>query len=405
MFRPLPDRQPFPRWPRARLEDVVLFRSGHRDSDTAVSDGDFPFFVCSKKVLRSNEFDFDDEAVIMAGNNADGVFHLHHFNGKFAARQRTYVITPKTKQLDCRWLFLQLGVLQPSFQAAAIGTTTRYVTIEMLRKAEIALPGLEIQRAISEITTDLDGLIGVLEKLIAKKQDLKQAAMQQLLTGQTRLPGFHGEWEVKPLGSEIADLEAGVSVNSVEDDPESDSGRPAVLKTSAVANGRFIPSESKSIAPRDLRRMKLSPRADSVIISRMNTIDLVGECGYVPADFPRLFVPDRLWMTRFKASSRVSAKWLAFVLSTPVSRRLLKNIATGTSGSMKNISKGTFLALEFAFPGPDEQTAVAAVLTDMETELSGLQRRLAKTLDVKRAMMQELLTEKISLVSQETSHA
>ena len=151
--------------------------------------------------------------------------------------------------------------------------------------------------------------------------------------------------------------------------------------------------------------MKLSPKADSVIISRMNTIGLVGECGYVPADFPNLFVPDRLWMTRFKASSRVSAKWLAFVLSTPVARRLLRNIATGTSGSMKNIAKGTFLALEFAFPHPDEQTAIAAMLTDMDAELAALEHRLSKTHLVKQAMMQELLTGKTRLISQEATNA
>ena len=193
-------------------------------------------------------------------------------------------------------------------------------------------------------------------------------------------------------------MEAGVSVNSIESDLDADSGGLAVLKTSAVAGGRFIPSECKTIAPRDIGRVKLNPRAESVIISRMNTIELVGECGYVPTDFPNLFVPDRLWMARFKSGSRICAKWLAFILSTPSSRRLIRNIATGTSGSMKNVSKGAFLALEFAFPLPEEQTAIAAVLSDMDAELAALEARRDKTRALKQAMMQELLTGRTRLV-------
>jgi hypothetical protein len=210
MIQPTSENRANPEWPRARLEHVVVFRSGYRNSDAAVEGGEFPFFVCSNEVLRSNEYDFDDEAVIMSGNNADGVFHLHHFIGKFAARQRTYVITPRTRGLDCRWLYHQLEVLQPSFQAAAIGTTTKYVTIEMLRRAEIPLPELAVQQAISEAMSDVDALLAKLDQLIAKKRDLKQAAMQQLLTGQTRLPGFSGEWEMKRLG-DVFSITAGKS--------------------------------------------------------------------------------------------------------------------------------------------------------------------------------------------------
>ena len=65
------------------------------------------------------------------------------------------------------------------------------------------IPPLPEQRAIAEALSDVDALLGGLDRLIAKKRDLKQAAMQQLLTGQTRLPGFHGEWEVKRLGDVV----------------------------------------------------------------------------------------------------------------------------------------------------------------------------------------------------------
>jgi type I restriction enzyme S subunit len=303
-------------------------------------------------------------------------------------------------------IFLLFALASRKDQIANYGTKTAvpYLNKSACNSILVPLPTLPEQHDIAWALSDVDALLNELDRLITKKRDLKQAAMQQLLTGKTRLPGFSGEWTVKPLASEMADLEAGISVNSVEE-IQSGLERPAILKTSAVANGRFMPSESKAITPRDLGRVKLTARANSVIISRMNTIDLVGECGYVPADYPNLYIPDRLWMTRFNSSSRVSAKWLAFVLSTPITRQLLRSIATGTSGSMKNIAKEQFLSLDFAFPHPEEQEAIADVLTDMDAELTVLEQRLAKTRDIKQSMMQELLTGRTRLISPQEAHA
>jgi restriction endonuclease S subunit len=103
-------------------------------------------------------------------------------------------------------------------------------------------------------------------------------------------------------------------------------------------------------------------------------------------------------MTRFRTGANVSAKWLAYVLSTPKTRVLLRNIATGTSGSMKNISKAAFLALEFCMPSRKEQTAIATVLSDMDAELAALGARRDKTRALKQGMMQELLTGRTRLV-------
>jgi type I restriction enzyme S subunit len=104
------------------------------------------------------------------------------------------------------------------------------------------------------------------------------------------------DWEVHTLGNEIDRLEAGVSVNSVDEEFHVYAHEQAILKTSSVSNGCFLPYENKKIAPGDIKRAKLNPRINSIIISRMNTPDLVGECGYVEKDYPNLFLPDRLWM-------------------------------------------------------------------------------------------------------------
>jgi type I restriction enzyme S subunit len=99
-------------------------------------------------------------------------------------------------------------------ETEAKGTTFREITLADLRRITVLVPPLPEQRAIAEALSDVDGLLSGLDRLIAKKRDLKQAAMQQLLTGQTRLPGFHGEWEVKRLG-EVLTVRHGKSQHGI----------------------------------------------------------------------------------------------------------------------------------------------------------------------------------------------
>lgn len=205
------------------------------------------------------------------------------------------------------------------------------------------------------------------------------------------------DWEVKPLGSVVARLISGVSVNSVADDVATISDEAAVLKTSCVQSGAFFPSESKVIAGKDRCRAKLNPKQNTILISRMNTIDLVGECGFVDRDYPNLFIPDRLWLTDLHDDSLVSTRWLSRVLSSLSYRKRLQAVATGTSGSMKNIAQMSFLSLPVAFPPLCEQRAIAEALSDVDGLIDALDKLIAKKQAIKRAAMEELLTGKTRL--------
>jgi type I restriction enzyme S subunit len=278
--------------------------------------------------------------------------------------------------------------------ASSVSANTN-INQDNLKKLILPIPPTKSEQgAIAEALSDTDALIESLEQLITKKRHLKQGAMQELLTGKKRLPGFSGEWEVKRLGDAIDALEAGISVNSVD----VESGDKFILKTSSVVNGSFLADECKTIAPRDAKRAQLNPRKDTIIISRMNTPDLVGECGYVDKDYPHLFLPDRLWMTRFNRASGINGRWLSYLLSTTEYKLRIKAAATGTSGSMKNLSKTAILSLLVCFPLPAEQTAIATILTDMDAEITTLETKLAKTRQLKQGMMHNLLTGRIRLI-------
>lgn len=202
------------------------------------------------------------------------------------------------------------------------------------------------------------------------------------------------DWNVCQLKDLIEDLKTGVSVNSVEDSLHLRSHSLSILKTSAVSNGTFFSQECKKIHPKDIPRAKLNPRAETIIISRMNTPDLVGECCYIQEDHPHLFLPDRLWMTSFHKGIDVNAQWLNFLLNSIKFKKKIKASATGTSGSMKNISKESLLKILIPLPYPHEQKNIAATLSDIDSLITSLDQLITKKHNIKLAAMQQLLTGK-----------
>lgn len=314
--------------------------------------------------------------------------------------QHVCIVRARPAEANSRFLGLLLlsSVGQRQIDSFQAGGNRQGLNFSQVAAIKVVLPPtIREQEAIASALSDADALIESLEQLLAKKRHLKQGAMQELLTGKKRLPGFRGEWESRPLASEIAALESGVSVNSTTEDYGVGDEEAAVLKTSCVDRGVFSPSECKPILAKDRARARLNPRAHTILISRMNTIDLVGECGYVDSDYPQLFVPDRLWLTRFRRDAGVSARWLAYVLSSETYRQSIKGLATGTSGSMKNISQSAMLAMTVSFPGIAEQSAIATILSDMDAEIAALEAKVEKARQVKQGMMQELLTGRIRL--------
>ncbi len=252
------------------------------------------------------------------------------------------------------------------------------------------------QRRISHALADAEALIDSLEQLLTKKRRIKQGAVQDLLTGKRRLSEFSGPWTDGVLGNVVAELVAGVSVNS--DSMESGTDVPCVVKTSAMKAGVFDPSECKPIIQADLARATTQLRKDTLLISRMNTPDLVGEVGYVDRDYDRLYLPDRIWMTRMRSPDCVCVRWLGYLLSSAPYKRRIGDTATGTSGSMKNIAKSALLGVLVSFPKIVEQQTIAQVLSDIDTEITALESRLTKARALKQAMAQALLTGKIRLI-------
>ena len=228
---------------------------------------------------------------------------------------------------------------------------------------------------------------------------MNQTSLKQVIPEgykQTEVGVIPDDWSASALEDFVHSLEAGISVNSVDKINAFTHGKH-ILKTSCVSKGYFYSKKAKSIIPSDINRAKTIPKDGAIIVSRMNTPDLVGELGFVDGYYSDLFLPDRLWQMRFKTNVKCNTRWLAYILSFPSIAKKIKESATGTSNSMKNISKGSLLSITFPSPHFKEQTAIANALSDVDLLLSELEKLIAKKQAIKTATMQQLLTGKTRL--------
>ncbi|WP_072036708.1 restriction endonuclease subunit S [Leclercia adecarboxylata] len=185
---------------KVKLCEILSFKTGKLDSNAAVDNGCYPFFTCSPVTLSINTYAFDTEAVLLAGNNANGVFSVKYHNGKFNAYQRTYIITPlNNSEVNVKWLYFRIKYVTSELQSMSVGTATKFLTKKILDAFEIELPTFEEQTYQAKI---LWGLQDKLANNEAINQTLEQMA-------QALFKSWFVDFE--PVKAKIAVLEAGGS--------------------------------------------------------------------------------------------------------------------------------------------------------------------------------------------------
>ena len=147
-------------WNTTKLGDMASFVTGKLDSNAAKPGGKFPFFTCSRETFRTDTYSFDTECVLLAGNNAAGIFPIKYFKGKFDAYQRTYVIESlDIRKFSTRYLYYALQLHLGYMKSVATGAATKFLTKTILDNLELTIPGIETQRKIAAILSAYDDLI------------------------------------------------------------------------------------------------------------------------------------------------------------------------------------------------------------------------------------------------------
>jgi len=252
---------------------------------------------------------------------------------------------------------------------------------------QLALPSSKAeQESIAEALSDADVLIESLDHLIAKKRQIKQGAMQELLTGKNRLPGFRAEWEEKRLG-DIADIRDGThqTPRYVE------SGIP-FFSVENVTSGDFTNTKFISEAEHRFLTKSFKIEKGDILMTRIGSI---GDCKLIDWDVDASFYVSLALLKIRKGYSP------AFISHYSRSAFFQKEVELNSlqSAIPKKINLGPISEVKIRIPGDlNEQTVIASILTDMDAEIAALEQKLAKARQIKQGMMQELLTGRIRLV-------
>ena len=161
-------------WKECKLGEIAHFTTGKLNSNAAEDNGLYPFFTCSPETYRINSYAFDTNAILLAGNNAEGNFNIKRYSGKFNAYQRTYVITVDDNT-DLNFLFYALKLCLADFKHISQGTATKFLTAQILNNFVIRLPPLPTQSKIADILSSLDDKIELNNKINTNLEQQAQA--------------------------------------------------------------------------------------------------------------------------------------------------------------------------------------------------------------------------------------
>lgn len=320
-----------------RKFDIYMVKSGATTGITAIVETDEHFNIWSPlAVMRCNK-DFEP-------------YYLLNY-----LRSRTF-----RESVELNWSF----------------GTQQNIGMGTLENLPICRPPIEEQRTIAAFldyeTARIDRLIAQQQRLIELLKEKRQAVISHVVTkglnpnasmkdsGVEWLGQVPEHWSVLRLKHVITALESGCSVNAA--DTPAEANEVGVLKTSCVYTRSFRANENKTVLPEDLHRVKCPVRKGSIIISRMNTPDLVGASALVDIDTRDIYLPDRLWQSIFNRNVELEPEYLAYFMTIEGFRTQISLAAEGASSSMQNIAKEDYLAINCLLPSLVEQIEIVGYL-------------------------------------------
>lgn len=320
-------------------------------------------------------------------------------NKTIVAGLHTFFIRPHANLFTQRYLgyFINSPVYHDQLLPHIVGTKVSSISKKSLAETFVLRPPIPEQEAIAEALSDIDNLIANLTKLIAKKKAVKKGAMQELLTGKKRLPGFSREW-VKKRISEI-----GVFYNGLSGKTKADfiNGNAKYITFLNVLNNTWI--DTSLFEKVNVRTDELQNAVqvfDIFFNTSSETPQEVGMCSVLLEPVTDTYLNSFCFGFRL-TSNDIDPLFLSYYFNSQVGRSIMSTLAQGST--RYNLSKTNFAATFIKVPEKTEQTSIANILFDMDNEIAELEKKLLKYRNIKTGMMQTLLTGQIRLYKQDTS--
>jgi type I restriction enzyme S subunit len=384
--------------------------------------GEYPYYGPTKIQDYINEYRLDGEYALI-GEDGDHFLKFELFpqtqlaRGKFNVNNHAHVI--KGKIASAEWFYQFFKHRDITFHLLRQGAGRYKLNKATLESIPCAIPSKTEQTAIANALSDVDELLSELEKFIVKKQEIKTATMQQLLTGKTRLPAFStydesapegkskgqrkctkpsklGEipedWEVKKLKQMLEDNR--IPSGLYKDKKFYGTGTAIIKLGDVFKNDSFKPDIVQRVETTNLENKAYSVNIGDLVIALASVkLEGVGKVMLVNELTEPTLYDHNVALIRFKKG--YSPKFMSFVFKSNYVRTLIASRATQVGTTFLKTS--TILEFPIALPSPEEQTAIANILSDMDEEIQELKQRLTKTRQIKQGMMQELLTGKTRL--------
>lgn len=358
-------------WEISYVENECKIETGSKNTQDKKDNGKYPFYVRSEKIERINTYSYDCEAVLTAGDGVGTGKVFHYINGKFEVHQRVYIINEFSNKLNGLFFYLYfsnnfLGRIKTMTAKSSVDSVRK----DMINKMQIPLPLLYEQEKIASALTSINNLLLSLDKMIEKKRLIKQGAMQELLTGKKRLPGFTGEWVERRLG-----------------------------ELTKICTGKKNGDESRVFGkyPFFVRSQK---------VYRIDTFSFDGEAILVPGEggigdiFHYINGKFDFHQRVYKISNfnpSIIAMYVYYFMKFYFKEYAL---AQSVKATVESLRLPTFENFIIRYPNNvQEQKAIATVLSSMDKEIESLEGKKAKYEQIKQGMMQQLLTGKIRLIS------
>lgn len=387
-------------WDVKKLGELADYKNGKSFESRITDNGDYFLITLNsldiKGKLKSDHLKVGvndkslgkGDLVMILSDVAHGYFlgltDVIHEDNKYVLNQRVGALK-NIRHLTPYYLSKYINLKQKYFKTAGQGSSQQNLSKDDILNFCIAYPNSKTeQSAITIAISDTEVLIEKLERLIEKKKNIKQGAMQELLTGKRRLPEFSGKWKMKKLG-EVADYKNGKSFES----RIIDSGDYFLITLNSLDIKGKLKNDHLKVGVSD---KSLSKDDLVMILSDVAHGNFLGLTDVIPED-------DKYVLNQRVGALKNIRNISPYYLSKYINLKQKYFKTAGQGSSQQNLAKDDILNFEINFPEPDEQKAITTVLYDMDTEIEKLESQLTKYQDIKQGMMQTLLTGKIRLLT------
>ncbi|MGP5118734.1 restriction endonuclease subunit S [Psychrobacter alimentarius] len=377
-------------WEIKKLGDLTTIKTGKLNANAMVENGDYAFFTCSREVFRIDNYAFDCEAILLAGNNASGDFNVKHYKGKFNAYQRTYVITiDDNDKLLYVYLKYKMEANLLDFKNQSLGANTKFLKIGMIESMPIPIPPLEEQQQIvaflDEVFEAIEQAQANIEKNVENAKELFQSKLNEIFS-QT------GEgWEEKKiieLCKHKSQIVGGPFGSNLKVEDYRESGIP-ILRLQNIGKGHFIDKRIKYVSTEKAKELEYHSFVDGDIVLAKLGIP-IGKTCIVPQEFPfGIVVAD---VVRIRPNKdKVDYDFLKHFLNSDSSVKQLSADIRGATRPRVNISEVRNLKL--SLPSMEKQIELRLYIDELESHrndlISNYIQKLTNLEDLKKSILEK----------------